>query len=173
MDEGYRGRHSQFRERVEAVARKAGKGADLTLAEAEKSLEALFPLHDRQLLGQIMRQHHQQSAIWYKTKGKELISSADFINIVMKYKLRQYEESIEGFRNAFEACDSDKDGRLFPAEFLHLLSLMTPAPDPLSSQSYLRTLDPANHQVLPFSLCLSFLSMQPGGLLGRFQRKLS
>jgi len=168
VDEGYRDKHYRFKERVETTIRRAGKCTELTLAEAEKAIESLFPLRDKQALERILRQRYQQPAEWYR---KREVTEAEFTHIVMKYRLQQYEEGIQGFRTVFEACDTDEDGRLSPTEFLRLLSLMTPAPDLISSKCWLRALDPANQQVLPFSLCFSFLSTQPGGLLNRFQSK--
>lgn len=160
VDEGYRDKHYRFKERVEAVASRAGKRTELTLAEAEKAVESLFPLCDRQALGRLLKQHYQ-SAEWYR---KRTLTEAGFTHVVMKYKLKQYEGTIKGFLAAFQACDSDADGRLLPPEFLRLLRLMTPAPDFPTAQTWLRCLDPNNQQVLSFSLCLSFLSALPGGL---------
>lgn len=158
VDERYRDAHYQFKERVESALNSLHinrKTSNLTLSEAEKVSESLFPVCDRQLLVN----DYKKFMGWFRGKeGQAQLPAAVFTHIVMRYRLSQYEESIKALRSAFEACDSDDDGCLSQAEFLRFLSHMTPAPDPDTSRSWLFSLDPSNMQVFPFSPCIALLS---------------
>ena len=165
---GYRDRHSQFKARVETalkVLRRDRKAADLTLSEAEKAVERLFPLSDRK---GVMDSCRLYAGLHRVQGGLEQLPEAVFIHTLLRHKLQQHEESLHGLRKAFALCDSDDDGCLSQCEFLRFLTHMSPAPDSLTSSQWLHGLDPCNQQVFAFSQCVAFLSSQPGSLLSRF-----
>lgn len=168
VDEGYRDRHYQFKTRVETVLKAIGKDrktADLTLCEAEKAVDRLFLTSDRKEVMENCRIY-----VGRRVKGgQEQLSEAVFTHIALRYRLQQYEESLQGLRKAFALCDSDDDGYLSQCEFLRFLTYISPPPDSLTSSQWLRCLDPCNLQVFPFSPCVALLSSQTGSLLRKFE----
>lgn len=134
VEESYRHEHEAFKLRIFAALRDAETAqirsrrrvdeslpsekplTHLSLGEAQHVVSSLFVREDQEVLRSVLQDYILQcgrgDAIMGRRAPREKIAVEALVNVLLRYRLQQHEESIAPFVREFQQADGDADGRL-------------------------------------------------------------